>query len=192
MNKIHLIFLSISIFLLNILLPVTLWANFNGFYEDPQILNYIEFKIDSLDDGFYSEEDILHMKDVRNLFGIAYLSAFISFIIAASILLISKRKKEILIKALRIASLITFVFLTLIILFITLFSFNTFFTRFHEIFFNNDYWLLDPETSRLIRFFPEELFQKIALLIVSTIIVISMSELVISFILKNGAGRNTK
>lgn len=37
-------------------------------------------------------------------------------------------------------------------------DFNKYFFLFHEIFFNNDLWLLDPATDLMIRMLPEEFF----------------------------------
>ena len=37
-------------------------------------------------------------------------------------------------------------------------DFNKYFVLFHEIFFNNDLWLLDPATDLLIRMLPEGFF----------------------------------
>ena len=40
----------------------------------------------------------------------------------------------------------------------TLLDFNKYFTYFHLIFFDNDLWLLDPNTDLLIQMLPEEFF----------------------------------
>ena len=37
-------------------------------------------------------------------------------------------------------------------------DFNKYFTLFHEVFFSNDLWLLDPSTDLLIRMLPEGFF----------------------------------
>ena len=37
-------------------------------------------------------------------------------------------------------------------------DFNKYFTLFHEVFFTNDLWLLDPRTDLLIRMLPEGFF----------------------------------
>jgi integral membrane protein (TIGR01906 family) len=41
--------------------------------------------------------------------------------------------------------------------------FDPMFTLFHKLFFNNDLWLFNPNTSMLINIFPEELFTAAAL-----------------------------
>lgn len=51
-------------------------------------------------------------------------------------------------------------------------DFSRFWTTFHEIFFNNDLWLLDPRISIMINMFPEEFFfgmvMRIALTFIGT------------------------
>ena len=42
-------------------------------------------------------------------------------------------------------------------------DFTRYFTEFHHIFFNNDLWLFDPATSRLINIVPEAFWSRIAL-----------------------------
>ena len=42
-------------------------------------------------------------------------------------------------------------------------DFTQYFTYFHEIFFNNDLWLLDPKTEILIQMMPEPFFIKAAI-----------------------------
>ena len=37
-------------------------------------------------------------------------------------------------------------------------DFTAVFTKFHELLFNNDLWLLDPETDYMIRILPEGFF----------------------------------
>lgn len=37
-------------------------------------------------------------------------------------------------------------------------DFTSFWTNFHQVFFDNDYWLLDPRTSIMINLFPESFF----------------------------------
>ena len=46
-------------------------------------------------------------------------------------------------------------------------DFNKYFTIFHEIFFNNDLWLLDPNVDRLVNIFPENFFYDIAIRIIT-------------------------
>jgi integral membrane protein (TIGR01906 family) len=50
-----------------------------------------------------------------------------------------------------------------LLLFLIARDFTAAFTVFHEIFFRNDLWILDPRTSLLIQIVPEPFFMDIAL-----------------------------
>ena len=53
--------------------------------------------------------------------------------------------------------------LSMVTLFLLMYTnFNKYFTYFHEIFFTNDLWLLNPETDVLIQMLPLEFFYSIA------------------------------
>lgn len=52
-------------------------------------------------------------------------------------------------------------------------DFNKYFTIFHEIFFKNDLWLLDPETDILINMVPEIFFFTTAMLVVMLFLTLS-------------------
>lgn len=51
-----------------------------------------------------------------------------------------------------------------------LWDFDKCFTFFHKLFFNNDYWLLDPKTDPIINILPETYFLHCALLILFLVI----------------------
>ena len=53
-------------------------------------------------------------------------------------------------------------------------NFNKSFTYFHELLFNNNYWLLDPKTDPVISILPEEYFLHCAILILLLIIFFSI------------------
>jgi integral membrane protein (TIGR01906 family) len=45
------------------------------------------------------------------------------------------------------------------------FGFDAAFTRFHELFFTNDFWQLDPDTDHLIQMFPEAFWRDMTVLL---------------------------
>lgn len=49
-------------------------------------------------------------------------------------------------------------------------DFSRFWVLFHEIFFTNDLWLLDPNVSVMINMFPEEFFNGMVMRIILTFI----------------------
>ncbi len=59
--------------------------------------------------------------------------------------------------------------------FMLLTDFSKYFIRFHEIFFDNDLWLLNPKTDRLIQMLPEVFFYDISFKMVERYALISLS-----------------
>lgn len=98
---------------------------------------------------FFNEKEILHMKDVKNIFKyVTFLS--ITFLILIIFLI---RRRD-----LPYIFLYSLIPIFVLILIVTIFSFDKSFTIFHEIFFKNDLWLLDPTKDRLIVLLPIEFF----------------------------------
>ena len=147
-----------------------------------ELLKYITFRSGSLSEEFFSYEDILHMADVRVLFGICYVLFTLS-ILLFTFLKSEKWEKE---KGLFYGAVAS-IFSAILVFFVVMIGgFDSFFTTFHKVLFRNDYWLLDPQTSNLIKFFPAEVFQILLALIGAAIIVISLVTLVISIWKKQG------
>lgn len=142
------------------------------------LLNYLDEDRENLDfemtimgakQEFFSERDKLHMIDVKNLFVQGKLIRNISFvysvIFAISFFFIAKNKRKVFSKLL----IYTFVggLIPILLLGILMsIDFYKYFTIFHEIFFNNDLWQLDPAKDRLINMYPEAFFSGIAFKIV--------------------------
>lgn len=61
-----------------------------------------------------------------------------------------------------------------IFVFIAMTDFNSYFVRFHEMFFTNDLWLLNPKTDRMIQLLPEVFFRDIVMLVVWTYGLVSL------------------
>jgi integral membrane protein (TIGR01906 family) len=67
-------------------------------------------------------------------------------------------------------------------------DFSKYFTYFHETFFTNDLWLLNPKTDMLIRMLPLEFFIDMVTKIVTASIVVSIAIALISFVLSRRIG----
>jgi len=110
---------------------------------------------------FFNDREKAHMIDVRQLFlGGLWLrrGAVISLAIAIVVLI---KKDENWKKRLAKSMLWTFgifIITTAGAGFLFFSDFNKYFTLFHEVFFSNDLWLLDPSTDLLIRMLPEGFF----------------------------------
>lgn len=110
---------------------------------------------------FFNDREKQHMLDVQNIFleGIKLRNiTAIIMIVGIIILICSKAKWKILLAIwyMRITSIIIIVGIGMGYIFSK--HFDKYFVKFHEIFFDNDLWLLDPDTDLMIRMLPEEFF----------------------------------
>lgn len=126
----------------------------------------------------FGEREKLHMIDVKFLF----LQAFslrrwgLYFIAAAAVgmfFLSNSPKKEIY-KSLLWSGLVPLI-LAVILLILMQIDFNKYFTHFHEIFFDNDLWQLDPDKEVLIQMVPLEFFTEISRKIFSWFLCIQLA-----------------
>lgn len=180
--------LTISIFSCAITLPIIILSNlypyfyfsFNRFqvYDDfsgyttqildskfGEILQYINIPFTTnLDSEFFSSEDILHMQDVRQLFIIVNVFFFASLFVSITLIMKLKQSRGILItKANRLV--LVFILILILIGVYLIFTWSSGFQLFHQVLFPyNDYWVLDPRSSNLIKYLPEQIFQELALL----------------------------
>jgi integral membrane protein (TIGR01906 family) len=98
------------------------------------------------------------MKDVKELFKKGYIIKYLSLIIFIVALFISIKNKRWQIEKGLFKGMFIWWGLMISLFLFTLLDFNKYFTYFHLIFFDNDLWLLDPETDLLIQMLPEEFF----------------------------------
>jgi len=111
--------------------------------------------------SFFGEQERFHMWEVMLLFigGLRLRMLAIGFIIIAFVILIgTKAKLTRLLPRAFLFALGTVMAFCLFLVMAFLIDFNHAFLIFHEIFFDNDYWLFDPATSYMIRMLPEGLF----------------------------------
>ncbi|MBN1915637.1 DUF1461 domain-containing protein [Candidatus Dojkabacteria bacterium] len=194
-NSVPVFLLVFTTLLFNILFPVFVVVNTKILYLNPsepyegfaspvesrqqfeELFKYITFRRSGISSDFYSKEDILHMKDVRYLLVFTYLllSAAIASIITTKSTEIDRTKATI------IGSVGSIIFAILICTSVLLFSFDFFSNIFHTIFFRNDYWLLDPTTSSLIKFFPQENLQFQATFIILLVMLTSIVQIILAW-----------
>ena len=121
--------------------------------------------VEGVRQDFFNEQDRLHMEDVQVLFlGGLSLRRWASAVLAAALALLAFACRKDLRKALGTLAgsfQVTLGVLAVCILLLGIAvarDFNAVFTKFHEIFFDNDLWLFDPATDYMIRMLPEGLF----------------------------------
>ncbi|QUH31316.1 TIGR01906 family membrane protein [Vallitalea guaymasensis] len=138
--------------------------------------------IDGKEQEVFGEREKSHMVDVKKLFVIGTYMRNISFIILVIAIgyMVFRNKKLLTITF----SMVKYVFAVIIMLILILsglllIDFNKYFTIFHEIFFSNDLWLLDPKTDILINIVPEIFFFQTAMIILGIFVVSVVVTLVI-------------
>ena len=126
----------------------------------------------------------IHFVEVKNIFVtldyIMYMSLFISVI---GIIYCVKKKDYLFLK-------LNSIFLIILPILLTIpfaINFDATFTAFHKLFFNNDYWLFDPNTDPIINLLPQDFFMHCSILI---LVIISL-ESIISFSLYKLPKRNS-
>ncbi len=135
--------------------------------------NY-QLEINGVKQDVYGEREVLHMKDVRKIFDITrYLAAFMALYITAFFFANKQDDKLKYLVDLTRAGLIGVVVITLFLGLLVMLDFSKYFVVFHEIFFSNDLWLLNPATDRLIQMLPEVFFRDMAVAIVLLAVVLA-------------------
>ncbi len=144
---------------------------------------FVKTNVNGEEREFFNAREKAHMIDVQRLFiGGMWLrrGAVLLMVIAFVILVKTKADWKILIPKTFLISIGVFVVITLGAGALFLSDFNKYFTLFHEVFFDNDLWLLDPRTDLLIRMLPEGFFLDMVVRIGIIFLVLMVLTLVIS------------
>ena len=151
--------------------------------------NRADLVVDTIVDGeereFFNDREKAHMVDVQNLFiGGLWIRRIALLIFVLAVVAMIKMKadwKRLLPKSFLIGlGVFTGITAGAGLLFMS--DFNKYFTMFHEIFFDNDLWLLDPRTDLLIRMLPEGFFMDMVIRIGVTFLILLLLGVVISIV----------
>lgn len=137
-----------------------------------------------LEQNYYSNQAVLHLKDVKYLLNIVHFTTLGSILLLLSAIALAVNKKEIekLIKAV-IIGVASAIILTIIIVAALIVNFQNMFIYFHLALFRNSHWLFD-ESDNLINMFPQRFFVSFAYHLVTNIIVTALVLLLATLILK--------
>lgn len=135
-------------------------AYLRGDREDLQV----EANIGGRMQPFFNQREISHMEDVQGLFLGGLGLRRICLCLGAVLIFVIWRtgKLKLLPRAICIGTGAVFGITALLAL-VTAADFRRSFTLFHQIFFDNDLWLLNPKTDRLINIVPQGFFVDTAL-----------------------------
>ncbi|HAA37883.1 MAG TPA: TIGR01906 family membrane protein [Firmicutes bacterium] len=120
----------------------------------------IEGVVNGVQRQVFNAREIAHMKDVQLLFAKGVRLRNLSAVIVILLLLwLWLKDRAAFYRALWVSAVVFFAAAVLGSLLLYL-DFNRYFVLFHEIFFDNDLWILDPQTSILIRMVPLNFFMQ--------------------------------
>lgn len=192
MYKSALFFKIIVFSFLTLTFPVIFFLNFNPYYKfkfnnlnvyaefnyEREVVNsnfdsmiqYINGTNSSIDPYFFSPEDRIHLSDVRRIVITFYILYFVSIVAYILSFKFYNRDK---VRHIYLSSVLNISIISIILLF-SLFNFERLFVLFHEVMFSNEYWLLDSETSNLIKYFPESIFREILSIILAFDIIVTL------------------
>ena len=117
--------------------------------------------VDGEEREFFNDREKAHMVDVQELFiGGLWIRRIAVVLLILSIIFLIKTKADLkrMLPNSFLAATGSVLLLTIVAGAVFMSDFSKYFTIFHEIFFDNDLWLLDPRTDLLIRMLPEEFF----------------------------------
>tara|TARA_Y100000741_G_scaffold360932_1_gene344046 strand:+ start:939 stop:1619 length:681 start_codon:yes stop_codon:yes gene_type:complete len=138
--------------------------------------------------SLFSPKEILHMQDVKkillSIYSLQLVSFFYALVYMTVILLVRKSKGlQDIFSNLLIAGLGGNIILIILGL-LLYFSFDQYFIYFHELAFNNDYWILDPNKDFLIKLYPLKFWNLITVAFISSVLVINTIIYLASYTMK--------
>lgn len=144
---------------------------------------------------FFNDREKAHMVDVQNLFlgGLTLrFSAIIVLVISLSGLIFTKGNWKRILPKPFLTGLGAFLVISGGLGVLCASDFNKYFFLFHEIFFDNDLWLLDPATDLMIRMLPEGFFFDMVIRIGSIFIGMLAILLILSMLILHRQKANKK
>jgi len=152
-----------------------------------ELLDYMRNRRDSIADiravvageerWFFSEIEIKHMIDVLHLYDIAFTIRNVAFFVMLGLIfgmMLLKYKVLFVLSRCCREVLAGFLLLAALLVGVIAINFERAFDIFHRIFFNNDYWILDPRVDLLINMVPIYFFIHISIFIAALILVSSL------------------
>ncbi|HZK00682.1 MAG TPA: TIGR01906 family membrane protein [Tissierellaceae bacterium] len=165
-----------------------------GIITDDIILHLKGQGGDELLSPHFNEKEVLHMRDVQDLFDMARVIKYSGFIVSIIFLanIIYKKDYLYLAKTLLYGPLFTYSLLLILALLASR-DFTRYFTYFHHIFFSNDLWILNPQTDMMIQMLPEDFFMGMAIrIMLSFLIILSILQIVGILLIRKGSGSGEK
>jgi len=162
-------------------------AKLTGYLKDTEDNLIIYAPVNGDEEQIFQSREIFHMVDVKDLFllleKLKLISLFLCLVIG--MYFIFRRRFKSLFYGMLGAGIGYTVFLVSLGS-MMLIDFSKYFTKFHELFFTNDLWLLDPDTDILIQMLPQGFFVDIAVAIIVTTAVLIYGVGAITWVVSRG------
>lgn len=145
----------------------------------------VDVRINGVTQEAFNDREKAHMVDVRALYQHAMIvrwAALGGIILSLALSIVERRRHflSVLSAGLLQVSVLFILFLCLLGVWIMA-DFNGFWTTFHQLFFTNDLWLLNPATDRMINLFPEAFFSHLVIRILLWFLAFYLPCLIVAF-----------
>ena len=127
-----------------------------------------------LDIDIFSNKEILHMKDVKSVMNFIFDISKILSIVFCILTFVLHSYFRVYIYKLIFYSLSLFLSILVFLGASFLLFFQELFIIFHQIAFNNDLWILNPNEDYLLMMYPEDFFRDVAILILATSFILNV------------------
>ena len=127
-----------------------------------------------LDIDIFSNKEILHMKDVKSVMNFIFDISKILSIVFCILTFVLYSYFRVYIYKLIFYSLSLFLSILIFLGTSFLLFFQELFIIFHQIAFNNDLWILNPNEDYLLMMYPEDFFRDVAILILLTSFILNV------------------
>ena len=135
-----------------------------------------------LDIDIFSNKEILHMKDVKSVMNFIFDISKILSIVFCILTFVLYSYFRVYIYKLIFYSLSLFLSILVFLGTSFLLFFQELFIIFHQIAFNNDLWILNPNEDYLLMMYPEDFFRDVAILILVTSFILNV---IVYFLLRS-------
>ena len=135
-----------------------------------------------LDIDIFSNKEILHMKDVKSVMNFIFDISKILSIVFCILTFVLYSYFRVYIYKLIFYSLSLFLSILVFLGASFLLFFQELFIIFHQIAFNNDLWILNPNEDYLLMMYPEDFFRDVAILILVTSFILNV---IVYFLLRS-------
>ena len=168
--------LAINLFNIDILTKVSKTNLYNDYCRIIKFINNKEVDDLHFKNFTLSSNGKYHFTEVKEIFTSIYYFLIISLIIFLFILMIRKIKKSTVNIKIFNYSLLVIIFLSAIIITSAFINFTYIFKYFHQIVFDNSYWIFDKVKDSIILALPENFFMLCVIIILFISILISLFE----------------